>query len=84
MVVCVIVCLDSMIVGMALLSVRVLIARAVRVAPWSMAVSYIVEEYETNYVRGKTERTDDENELGLRNFLGFDESLDGFKKDRET
>ena len=81
-VVCVIVRFNS--VRMALLSMRVLVTVPVRVTSWSMAVSYIVEKYKTNEVRGETEGTNNENELGLRNFLGFDESLDGFEKDRET
>jgi hypothetical protein len=71
-------------VRMALLSMRVLITVPVRVTSWSMAMPYIVEEYKTNEVRGETEGTNNENELGLRNLLRFDESLDGFEEDRET
>ena len=65
MVVCMIVGLDTVVVRMAFLSVRVLVTMAVRVTTWAMAVSYVVEEDKTDYVRGKTERTDDENQLRL-------------------
>lgn len=82
MIVCVVMRLDA--VSVSFLGVRVLVARSVRVAAGPMAVSNVVEENETNEVRCETEGTDNENELGLRDFLGFDESLNGFKEDGET
>lgn len=39
---------------------------------------------EASEIGSETEGTDNENKLGLRDFLGFDESLDGFKEDGET
>ena len=82
MVICVIVRVDSM--SMSFLGVGVLVAMAVRMTTGPMAVSHVVEEYETNEVRSEAERADDEDEFGLRYFLGFNESLDGFEENGET
>lgn len=69
---------------MPFFGVGMLVAGAVRMTAWSMAVPDIVEKYETDKVRSETEGADDENELWLRYLLGFDESLNGFKEDGET
>lgn len=81
-VVCVVVRLDS--VRMSLLGVRVLIASSVRVTAWAVAVTDVVEEYEADEVRGKTEGANYKHKLGLRDFLGLDKALDGFEEDGET
>lgn len=82
MFVCMIVCLHSM--RMSFLGVRMFVAVSVRMATRSVAMSNVVEEHETNNVRGETQRSDDEDELGLRYLLGFNESLNGLKEDGET
>lgn len=82
MVMGVIVCFNAM--RVSFFSVGVLVSRAVRVATRAMAVADVVEEYETDNVRGETEGSDDKNELGLRDLLGFDESLDSLEEDGET
>lgn len=82
MVVCVIVCLDTM--RMTFLGMGMLVARTVRMATRSVAVSDIVKQHETDNVRGKTEGSDDQDELGLGYLLRLDESLDSFEEDGQT
>ena len=82
MVVCVIVCLDAM--RMTLLGMGVLVARTVRMATRSVAVSDIVKQHETDNVRGKTEGSDDQDEFGLRYLLRLDKSLNSFQEDGQT
>lgn len=41
----------------------------------AVAVTVVVEEEQSDDVRCETERTDDEYELGMGDFLGFDETL---------
>jgi hypothetical protein len=82
MVVCVIVCLDAM--RMTFLSMGVLVARTVRMATWSVAVSDVVKQHETDNVRGKTHGSDDQDQLGLRHLLRLDESLNSFEEDGQT
>lgn len=48
------------------------------------AVSMIVEEEETDDVGCEAERTDDEDELRVRDFLRFYKSLDRFEEDGEA
>jgi hypothetical protein len=81
-VVCVIVGIDA--VRVSFFGVRVLIAGTVRMSSGSMTVSYVVEKDQADDVRSKTERADDQNELGLGDFLRFDKSLNSFEEDRET
>lgn len=79
----VVVSLDS--VGVALLSRRVLVMRmVVSVGMAAVAVSDIVEENKTHEVRRKTQRTNNEYQQGLRNLLGFHESLNRFEEDGEA
>jgi hypothetical protein len=61
------------------LCVRVLVV-TVRVA----AVAMIVEQEKTDDVGREAERTDDKDNLGMRDFLGFDESLDRFEEDGQA
>lgn len=81
-VVCVIVRIDA--VRVSFFRVRMRIARTVGMSSGPVAVAYVVEQDQADNVRSKTERADDQNELGLRDFLGFDKSLNGFEEDRET
>jgi hypothetical protein len=73
----VVVRIDAM--RMSFFSVRVLVV-PVRMT----AVTVVVEEEETAYVRQETARADDEDDLGVGDVLWLDESLDGFEKDGET
>jgi hypothetical protein len=77
-----IVCLHS--VRVSFLSARMPVAVAVRRTTGSMIVSDVVEEHKTSKVRSETKGTDDENKLGLRYLLRFNNSLNGFKEYGET
>lgn len=50
----------------------------------TVCVSVVVEEEEADNVGGQTETTDDQDELGLGDFLGLNEALDSFKRNRDT
>lgn len=52
------------------------------VAVATMAV--VVEEEKTDDVGGKTEASDNQHKLRVADFLGLDETLNGFKEDGET
>lgn len=82
MLVCVIVCLDAM--RMTFLGMGVLVARTVRMATRSVAVSDVMKQHETDNVRGKTEGSDDQDELGLRYLLRLYESLNSFEEDGQA
>jgi len=81
-VVCMVVCLNT--VRVSFFGVRVLVTVSVRMSSGAVAVAYIMEQDQPDDVGSKTKRADDQNKLGLRDFLGFDKSLDGFEEDRET
>ena len=77
MFVCNLVCFAGMSVAVALLgsSDRVLF---MRVLFRTMTVTVLVEEEETQDVRGKSQTANDEDELGVANLLRLDKSLDRF------
>jgi hypothetical protein len=53
----------------------------VRVIAVAMAVAVVVEEEQSNDVGCKAERANNEDDLGVGDFLGLDKALNGFKED---
>lgn len=48
------------------------------------AMAMVMEEEKTDDVGGKTETPDNQHELRVTDFLGLDETLNGFKEDGEA
>lgn len=49
-----------------------------------MTMSVIVEKEQAEDVGSEAEASDDKNKLGVTDFLRFDKTLDGLKKDGQT
>ena len=61
------------------------VAVSVGVASGAVAtMAVVVEEEKTDDVGGKTEASDNQHKLRVADFLGLDETLNGFKEDGET
>lgn len=50
----------------------------------AVGMAVIMEENESEEVRGQAEAADDEDELGMANLLRLDEALYGLEEDREA
>lgn len=77
---------SRVIVRMALLSILhgIVVTVIVAMSSSSMAVPDIVEQDQSDQVRGQTETADDEHQLWVGNFLRLDESLNGVQEDGHT